>query len=262
MLKTIKKVILSCLSVLGISVAVWTLLLLNPKWSYAHSTFFDHVKVYHNLPLEANTEEVISDAIHLIQHSDLFNDQVSIQLCMNDDPIYPHLYPLAGGPMAYAMINKTVLKNCSAQFDNNIVQTQWAVNHHEIREFDLTWLLAHEFMHNLQYQANANYVIKTTLGAINWKLEGHAEYISRGFKDDGLLQEKIILYQKEEQKDHMGLPVFDLEDGTKQIFSYYKYALVVQYLMEQKNMNFELICQSESSLDEHYADMITWSTAQ
>lgn len=259
MLKAIKRIILSCLSILGISVAVWTLLLLNPKWSYAHSTAFDHVEVYHNLPLSPNTEQIISDAVHIIQRSELFNEDIYIQLCMNDDSVYPNLYPFAGGPTAYAMLNKTVIKNCTTLFDQNVAQTQWAVNHNEVRHFNLTWLLAHEFMHNLQYHSYSDYVIKSTMGAINWKLEGHAEYVARSFQNDGLLREKITLYQNEASKEHIGLPVFELEDGTKQIFSYYKYALVVQYLIEQKDMDFRQICQSESSLEQLYTEMIAWS---
>ena len=124
--------------------------------------------------------------------------------------------------------------------------------------FDLTWVLAHEFTHNLQYKANAKYVVKNTIGKINWKLEGHADYISRGFKNDGQLIDKIDKYLVEAQKEHNGLPVFELKDGTKQILPYFKYALVVQYLMEQKGLNFYQICEIETSLNDLYMEMINW----
>ncbi len=143
-----------------------------------------------------------------------------------------------------------------------MAQTQWEVNNNEVRQFNLTWLLAHEFMHNLQFKANADYVITTTLGKLNWKLEGHAEYIARAFKNDGKLRGKIDRYLIEESREHSGLPVFASEDGTKQILSYYKYALVIQYLMEIKALDFHEICELEASLDEVYSDMLHWKTFQ
>lgn len=123
----------------------------------------------------------------------------------------------------------------------------------------MTWMLAHEFMHNLQYEADWQYYINSTLGKINWKLEGHAEYISREFKKDGLLKKKIKTYLGQAQMPHIGIPVFELEDGTQQTLSYYKYALVIQYLMEEKGLNYEQICALETSFDDLFKEMLKWS---
>lgn len=258
MLRVIKKIILSSVSILGISFLFWIVFLLNPNLSYANKTQFGMVAVYHNNALDEQTEALIDAAIHIIKDSELYDNEISIQLCLNDDSIYPNLYPFAGGPMAYAMLNKTIVKNCKIQFDENVVETQWEVNNNELRTFNLTWLLAHEFMHNLQYHAKSNYVMTSTLGKINWKLEGHAEYISRQFKNDGKLKEKISKFLEEQKKEHNGLPVFELDDGTRQIFSYFKYALVIQYLIEEKEMDFNQICDDERNLDKLYSEMIEW----
>ena len=64
----------------------------------------------------------------------------------------------------------------------------------------MDWLLAHEFTHNLQYEADPYYQITSTLGKINWKLEGHAEYVSRNYRNDGKLGQRIAQYKTEEQK--------------------------------------------------------------
>lgn len=259
MIKTIKKIILSSLSILGISFLIWTLFLLNPNLSYANMTEFNEVKVFHNQDLEEQAEAVITEAINIIKQSDLFEDEISIYLCMNDDKVYPNLHLLIGAPMAYAIFNKTTIKNCKVKFDENVAEIQWEVNNNEIRNFNLTWLLAHEFTHNLQYHANAKYVIKTTLGIRNWKLEGHAEYIARRFKNDGKLLDKIEKYLIEETKDHVGIPVFEIEDGTKQTLSYFKYALVIQYLMEEKKLNYFQICDLETDFDKLFKEVIDWS---
>ena len=259
MLKTIKKIILSSLSILGLSVFFWIVFLLNPNLSYANQTQFDFVTVYHNNDLEEGTQKVIRDAIEIIKTAEIFSDDITIQLCLNDDKIYPHLHPLVGQPTAFAVLNKTVIKSCTPKFNENVAETQWAVNNHELRKFNLTWLLAHEFTHNLQYNADARYYITSTLGTINWKFEGHAEYISREFKHDGKLKEKIEKFLIEEGKEHSGLPVFELADGTQQIYSYYKYALVIQYLMEVKELDYSQVCEMETGLDKVYGEMLEWS---
>lgn len=101
--------------------------------------------------------------------------------------------------------------------------------------------------------------IKSTLGNLNWKFEGHAEYIARAFKHDNRLKDKINTYLIEEKKEHIGIPVMVLNDGTILSLSYCKYALVVQYLMETKKLNFDEICELEIPFDDLYREMIDWS---
>ncbi len=259
MIKILKKVILSSFSILIISFLFWILFLLNPSLSYANKTQFDIVTVYHNQNLEEQTELVIKNAIGIIRKSELFTEETLIELCMNDDNLYPKINPLIGQTNAYAVLNKTIFKNCKPKFNENLTEFQWGINNHELRKFNLTWLLAHEFTHNLQYQTDLNYVIKSTIGKLNWKLEGHAEYIAREFKNDGELKTKIGKYLIEKNKEQTGIPVFELEDGTKQILSYYKYALVVQYLLEEKELNYKQLCELDVSLEKNYEEMIEWN---
>lgn len=259
MIKLLKKIVLCVVSILGISVLCWVLFLLNPSLSYANTTQFDIITVYHNQDLDESTGKILNDVIRIIKQSDLFTDETQLSLCMNDDKIYPHLNPMAGQCLGYALFNNAVFKNGTVQFKENRITTQWEINNNELRKFNLTWLLAHEFTHCLQFQENSNYVIKSTLGHINWKLEGHAEYVSKEFETDGELKNKIKTYQIESQNKFTGFPVFDLEDNTKQILSYYKYALVIQYLFEEKDLNYQQICALETDLDTLYEEMIQWS---
>lgn len=260
MIKIVKKVLLSSMSILVISVLIWIVFILNPSLSYANKTHFEFVTVYHNQPLEAETETILKSALEVIKQSELFNDKIKIELCLNDDKLYRNIHPLVGDPLAFAVLDKTIIKNCTINFKENRVDASWEINNFEHRRYSLIWLLSHEFMHNLQNQRNLSYVIKSTMGTPNWKLEGHAEYISRNYKNDGLLMDKIKNFENEITKKHTGLPVIDLEDGTKQILNYHQYALVIQYLMEVKKMNYEQVCDLDHSFDELYTEMIQWST--
>lgn len=250
MVKTIKKILLGSASVLGVSTLFWIVLLVNPKLSYANQTQFGQITVHHNQALDAGTETVINDAKALIKNASIYDDKFSIDLCLNDDLIYPKLHPIPGGS-AYAFLNKTVIYASTPQFNENIAEFKWEINNNELRAYNLTYLIAHEFMHNLQHHFDAIHYAKNSFGQINWKFEGHAEYIARAFKNDGLLKEKINFYLIEATKDHVGVPVFKLEDGTIQNLAYFKYALVVQYLTEEQNLSYKEICDLDSKLDKY-----------
>lgn len=258
MIRIIKKIILGTLSILGISFLTWTVFLLNPNLSYANQTQIDNVTIYHNQELEEGTELIVRNALSIIKQADIYDENIKIQFCLNDDKIYPNLYPFAGAT-AYAFLKKTVIYASKPQFKNDYTEFSWEVNNYEIRKWNLTSLLAHEFMHNVQYNNNPSYYVKSTLGNLNWKFEGHAEYIARNFKNDGELKSKFQKYLTETTKEHIGIPVFKLEDKTIQSLSYYKYALVVQYLMEEKKLNYSQLCQLEIKLDDLYKEMIEWS---
>jgi len=104
------------------------------------------------------------------------------------------------------------------------------------------------------------FVIKKTLGTTPfWKLEGHADYVARQFKNDGKLLEKIAKILIEEGLEHTGVPVFELEDGTKQSLLYFKYSLVVQYFLDIKGLSYAQLCEQEMDFDSAYAEMLSWS---
>jgi len=258
MFRTIKKLVLSLLSILGLSFLIWVVLLLNPNMVYSNTTIVDNVSVYHNLSLDKEAEATIRKALEIISLSEIYDDQLQISLCMNDHNFYPKLHPTPGGT-AYAFLNKTIIYRSKPDIKNNTAEFSWVENNYELRKYDLTYLLAHEFMHNVQHDYDSKYQILSTLGKINWKLEGHADYIAREFKNDGLLLDKIEKLLYEENQEHVGVPVFKIEDGTIQNLAYFKYALLIQYLMEEKQMDFSQICALDSDLDELYADMIEWS---
>ena len=264
MKKTIKKVILSSVSILGVSCVIWIILMLNPSVVYSNSTFINNVTVHHNLELQPEAVEVVKDAIEIISSSNIYDNKIEISLCMNDGSIYPNLHPNASGT-AYTFLNNSVIYASKPDFKKNTTEFEWEVNNYELRKYNLTILLAHEFMHTLQNRFDPMYYLASTISLtphqvnLNWKLEGHADYVARQFKNDGNLIGKIRRYQVEENKEHVGVPVFELEDGTIQNLSYYKYAIAIQYLMEEKKLDFKQVCELDADFDQVYAEVIEWS---
>lgn len=253
MKKLLKKGILSLFSLLGLSVLFWIVVMLHPGIVYANSTQFGQVTVYHDQPLEAETGKVLENALAIMKKSDLYREDISIQLCLNDGSFYPELHPLRGG-LAYAFLNKSVIYGSKPDFAEGTSSFQWKINHNELRKADLTWLLAHEFTHNLQWNLDWLFVMKYDF----WKGEGYAEYISRQWQNDGKLREKIQQYEDAKNQKHKGIPVFILNNGTIQTQSYFQYAIMTQYLIEQQGMDWDQICKDERTMDEVYSEMLAW----
>ena len=254
MYKTIKKILISCLSILGLSLVLWLTFLFNPSLSYAHKTEFGQITVYHNQALATNTENILNDAFSIIKTADLFDPNIQLDLCLNDGTFYPELWPLKGAT-AYSFLDKGIIYASQPNFNQNITSFKWAVNGFEPRTFNLTWLLAHEFTHCLQYNWKKTFPLHCAF----WRSEGYAEYISRQFKNDGRLNEKIEQLALEEQKEHHGIPVFKLEDGTVQNLFYFKSAVLVQYLIEVEKMDFPQIVEDNRTIEVVREQMENWA---
>lgn len=254
MFKKIKQVVLGSLGILLASTICFSILLLNPELSYANKTSFGNIDVHHNTVLSDNTEQFIEDVVDILKTSSLYRPNQKLDLCLNDGSIYPELHPFAGA-FAYAFMNKAVFYHCKPDFENNTATAQWEINNHEIRRYNLTELIAHEFVHCLQNKENFWVQFKAGF----WKMEGHAEYIGRQWKGDQKLKEKIELFIEEEQKDKTGIPIIILEDGTLQNLLYYKYGIVCQYLMDIKGMTYQEYMADDRSLDELYQETLSWS---
>ena len=257
MKKIIKKISISLFSVMGFSCVLWAVLFFNPRLSYANKTQIGQVTIFHNQDLDTGAEEVINNVIEILKSSELYDKNFKIQLCLNDDEIYPNLFPVRGTPLAHSRFNKTIIKNGEIRFNKNIIEIRWEAKN-ELRKYNLTWLLAHEFTHNLEYNSNPRYMFRRPQGSIDWKLEGYADYIARRFKNDGKLRDKIEKYLIEENNIHNGLPASKDEVGSYLIYSNYKYALIVQYLMEIKEMNFDQVCELDKNINEIYSAMLEW----
>ena len=215
MLGRIKRLLKWGIALIILLFSLYVIFLLNPSLSYTHQTNFGQVTVYHNQPLEKATHKILSDALDIIRTSNLYDSTIHIQLCLNDDAYYPKLHPLSNG-IAYSFLNKSIINYSTPNFSKNISAYSWEINDYEERHVNLIWLLAHEFTHNLQFNWKWWFQLESEF----WQQEGYAEYISRKWKNDGQLLDKINVLLKENAKSHKGIPTFLMEDSTIQLLSY------------------------------------------
>ncbi|MEM6380339.1 MAG: collagenase, partial [Bacteroidota bacterium] len=213
------------------------------------------VTIHHNQEFDPATESILQAAVEIIKSSELYTADFKVDLCMNDGSRFPNFHPFAGG-LAYAFGDKAVFYNAVPNFSQNTAQNKSLPADRLGEKANLTWLLAHEFTHNLQFSWDLLFPMKYEF----WQQEGYAEYISRQWKNDGLLLEKIQILLQEEAKPHEEFPaVFFNKDGTTQLLSYYKYGLMIQYLFEEEGMDFEKLKEEERSFEEIYRLMLEWS---
>lgn len=252
-MKLLKRSLLILLLIPILGAGGLSILLANPQLVYAQKTMMGQVAIFHNVPLEEEASEVVRAAINQIAQSNLYQPDIQIELCLNENSSYPDLHPFSRGT-AYSFWNKAVIYRCQPDFPSHTATFQWPENQYELRTFDLQWLIAHEFMHVLQY----NWMPLLAMREPFWKVEGHAEYISRGFKNDGELRRKVSRLLSEKDMPHVGIPVFPLENGTLQNLSYFKYALMFQYLIEVDSLTLEEVFNDLRSEGEVYHAMISW----
>lgn len=251
MLRNLKKITISLSSILGLGMLFWIVLLMNPSLSYAHQTDLDKVCVYHNRELPSGSEALIAQAYEILRKSELFSEDVEIQLCLNDGSNFPHRFPLKGG-IAYSYWNKAVIYRSQPDFIRNRAFYTWEENHGQERSWDLVELLAHEFTHTLQSQQNR----LSPLQYASWKIEGYAEYISRAHRKETFdLAENITKLKTARENPAKGLPWIRFEDGSGCPESYFTYRLLIQYLMEKKGLSYLEILELEKSEEEVEREM-------
>ncbi|MDW3645463.1 MAG: collagenase [Bacteroidia bacterium] len=246
MLKSLKKLLISLGSLLSVSVLFWIIILMNPGLSYAHQTEVGNVTVFHDQQLPEGSEALIQNAYKLLKNAELFQEAIQLQLCFNDGSNFPNRFPLKGG-IAYSYWNKAIIYRSRPEFQQNRAFFSWDENAGESRSWDLTELLAHEFVHVLQSYHNR-------LGPIQypaWKIEGYAEYIARSKRSELLnIRENINILKQSRDKPAKGLPWIRFEDKTGVPQSYFQYRLLIQFLMEGEGMTYKEILNTTESREE------------
>jgi len=252
MKKVIKKLLVGGSSLIGISFLLWLTLLLNPSLSYGHHTDIGIVSVHHNQPLAPEMRAIVEESIKLIEKSELYDTDVSIDLCLSDGNYINSLRRLSNGGVA-----ATLLDNVGIFVEINPSQNhafwRWEVNDYEFRKWDLTELIAHEMTHSYQYNEN----ILMPIQVEHWKLEGYAEYISRINRSN--LKSNILRLIKAEKTEMTGIPWITFEDGTGTSRLYFRNWLLMEYMMTVKNKTYLEVVADETPMDEIKNEMFAWA---
>jgi len=74
------------------------IIVLNPILIYAHQTPAGSFTIYHNSTLNPLLPARLHSAQQLLQHSELYNPNLKLNVCLNDGSYYPTLMRQLRGP--------------------------------------------------------------------------------------------------------------------------------------------------------------------
>lgn len=127
-------------------------------------------------------------------------------------------------------------------------------------EIELGYMLAHEMIHCLQEHKYGKWTFNPFFPPPLWKLEGYPEYVARQtmIQREGYdLKSEIKNYLTRLKKSENG--IIEVTEKHYLPILYYKSRLMVEYLIDIKQLSYDDILQITMSEDEVYGEMLGWA---
>ncbi len=227
------------------------IILLNPKLFYNRKTKIDNFNVYHNSNLNSNLKSLLQETSEIIKSSEFYNKNLQLDICLNDNSLYPELIKkIRGQAFGYGFYNKVVLLG-TPNYEGNYVEFNGY-------KWNLKQLLAHEIVHCQQFDNLGFYKSNPIANLPNWKWEGYAEYISRNSNDQNDLKQNIVRLQST-SKNSWGVK-FSNQTITPRFYN--DYWNLVKYCMDIKKMTYRDILIDTTSETKVKEEMTKWFLMQ
>ena len=258
MKKAIKKTIASLSVVIIIILSGLITVTLSPQMLFAKKIAHQAFTIYTAADTDLDVihfKNRLDEAYTLIKQSELHDEAYHFDVLLGHNHFFNKIEDLQGkGPIARATAGYITIKVQIEPKEN----LAWGNN----ETVDLTWLLAHEMIHNLQANKYGLINFSPIKHPPMWKLEGYPEYIAKQDKlnaDDYSLKSEIQRYAKlTEDSDDIFVEV---TQGHFMPFYYYKGRVMVEYLMDIKGMTYDEILMDETSEEVVYQEVLQWSKA-
>ena len=245
-----KKWALSALASGGFLILGIVVLVLNPGVLYAHQTTTRQYTIYHDRPLDPALLLRLEQARHLVRTSEVFDNALRLEVCLNDGSRYPGLIQTLWSPaFAWGFYNKVVL--------NGEVQAE--ANRLSLRAYawNLTSLLAHEMTHCYQFHHFGWWHSNPQARYPTWKWEGYAEYVARHPRGQQGLQQNMARLQQAEQTapDRWDIQLADSSSTSRE---YFTYGVLTEYCLDIKRMTFQQVLQDTASEEAIHQQLLNW----
>lgn len=256
MKKAIKKIIASLTVVTVVILSGLITITLSPQMLFAkkleHQAFTIYASADTDLD-ETHFRKRLDEAYALIERSELHDEDFHFEILLTHNHFFNDIEDLRGkGAIGQATAGYTTIKVPVVSKEDYA----WGNS----GKAPLTWLLAHEMIHNLQ----ANKYGLLNLSPIKhppfWKLEGYPEYIARQNQlnaNDYSLRSEVQRYEKlVAASDDMDVEV---TEGHFVPFYYYKGRVMIEYLIDVKGMTYDEILKDNTSEEAIYQEVLQWS---
>jgi hypothetical protein len=226
------------------------LFMLNPVILYANKAVIGNYSIYHERPLDKNFLVHLEQATVIMKSSELYDSNLTLDICLKDDSKYPVLIRnVLGKDFLSSFSNKIVFTGDTINYKDNYIQ----LGEHK---WNLTQMIAHAGIHCLEFNKYGLWHSNPIGGHPEWKWEGYPEYIARQNSVEKDLRNNIENFLRKDQEGHGGWIMFP--DGTEIPIPYYRYMLLIQFCVDIKKMNFVQILKDTVSEGTVKRQMMTW----
>lgn len=229
-------------------------LMLNPQVLYANATHYRQVTIYSQKKLDKSFNKVIDHALLLVQHSELYDKNFSIDVFINDGSIFTRIIKfIYGNAYGYGYHNNAIL--------NGSIDSALQFIHLNGYKRQLSRTIAHEMIHCYQYNRYGLFGSRPLKNLPIWKWEGYPEYVSN---NSALKNERTILIENikrlNEYEEENGLEwvEVDLDEGKSYIGTNFRNWLMVKYMMEVKKTKLHDLMSDEIMYKGVYDEMLEW----
>lgn len=255
MKRKLRRIFKRTLLTLLVIISALVTIIIFPTLVFANKMKYKNFKVCSNHKIQEDFIPVLDDATALVQESELYdsNHKFNIILCHRsfynkiDDKL------LGSGPAARARLNNIIVKVRVDPKANLAFPT-----YPKDCRISLTNLIAHEMIHCLQTNKYGIKKFNPIRHPEFWKLEGYPEYISRrkelSAKDYSLAKE----IERYINLEHNAGGIWILQDGCIAPNYYFKGRLMVEYLMDIRQLSYDQILKDTISEDIIFKEMISW----
>jgi hypothetical protein len=247
---TRKKWAVSVLASGGFLILGVVVLVLNPGVLYAHQTLTRQYTIFHDRPLNPALLLRLGQARNLVQTSEVFDNTLRIEVCLNDGSRYPSFIQTLWSPaFAWSFYNKVVL--------NGEVQAEANRLRFRTYAWNLTSLLAHEMTHCYQFHYFGWWRSNPQARYPTWKWEGYAEYVARHPKGQQDLQQNTARLQQADQTepDRWNIQLSDSSSTSREYFTYF---VLTEYCLDVKRMTFQQVLQDTTSEKAIHQQLVNW----
>lgn len=255
MKKVFKKIISTIAITLLVLVSGLVTVVFSPQILFANKIEHKHFSVYSDAPVdELSLKTRLDDAYALIEYSELHDTAYHFDVLLAYNHFFNKIESLQGtGPIARATAGYITFKVPINPKQNYAVGRSGKVN--------LTWLLAHEMVHNLQANRYGLLNFSPLKHPPMWKLEGYPEYIAKRsyLKDERYsLRSEVARYLKLRSESDDG--IVEVTNNHFMPLYYYKGRLMVEYLIGVKGLSYDQILKDDRSEQEVFDELLHWTT--
>jgi hypothetical protein len=243
--------------VLGVTIILVVLfisVMLNPQVLYANKKSFKQITVYYHQADPSSITPALEQAVGLVRQSELYDSSFRFHIFLNDGAsVIPVLRKALGDAFAWGYYNNVVLNGA---IDNS--NQYLLLNNHQRH---LARTLAHEMIHDLQAHRFGVFQSRPVKNVPVWKWEGYPEYIayrSTIENEPCILLENIFILQTHANESSFPIEINIDEGRSFAGLDYFRWWLMVKYLVDIKQMNFAAILKDEVKYEIVYADMLHW----